>query len=203
MDYRRCRRIRTGRRVAVWTVFLLLLSAVPVPQARADGKVGMLNFQHVLTSLRGMEGGRVEGDVRIRADEITALERELRSIKERYGRERAGLSREERERYEQQIRQRSEAIQGLYAETVREGMFKVRLRSVEAVRADLERFIQRFGRERGFALILDRKDRRVLYRGKEGAEEGDGAGEIDITRTLMELLPQELGEGRIGGGASR
>lgn len=195
----RCNWIGTGRRLGMGTLFFLLVSSATVAPARADGKVGLLDFQPVLTTLRGLEGGQLQGDVRVRTQDIERLERELKPIKERLARERKNLSPEERERYEREITQRSKVIQDLYGETVREGMLKIRLRPVEAVRADLERFIQRYGKEGGFALILDKNDRRVLYRGAAAAEgEGEGAEEIELTRTFLELLPQELAAGRLG-----
>ncbi len=202
MAYRR--RVWTGKGppFGAWACFSILL-AIAVASARAGGKVGLLDFQIVLSTLRGMEGGRVEGEVRVRSQEIEALERELKRVKEDYARERPRLSLEQRERYEREILQRTEGIQNLHGEAVKEAMFKIRLRPVEGVRAELEGLIQRFARENNFALILDSKDRRVLYRAEGADGETKAKEEVDITRTLLELLPQELAAGRLGPGAGQ
>lgn len=199
-----CFRFGVGRGRVLWAwVFVpALVGATAAPPARADGKVGLLDFQHLLTSLRAMEGGRVEGDVRPRSEEIERLDRELKHVKEQYARERPQLGPEARERYEREIFQRTEAIQRLYGEAARESLFKVRLRPVEEVRLDLERLIQRVGRERGFALILDDRDHRVLYRA-EGAEEGAKGEETNLTKTFLDLFLEELRAGRIGAPAGK
>lgn len=200
-----CRRLVAIRKAGVegaCGLFVLLLALFSATSSWSDEKVGVVDFESLLTTLRGMEGGRVEGGAGRLPEEIDPLERELKALKERFGRERARLTSEARERYEQQILERADAIQRLQGEVMRENLFKIRLRPREAVGADLERLIQRFGREQGFALILDSKGRRVLYRAEGSAEMTKGQ-EIDIQQDLLKLFPEELSSGRIGAGPGK
>jgi hypothetical protein len=180
----------------------MLVAAVATPAAGAEPRVGLVDFDHLLSTARGMLGGRLEGGVIDHTRQIEALERELSSIKGEFARERGRLSAEARERYERDIVRRTEEIQRLHGETVREALLKVRPRSLDAIRPEVEQMIQRYGRDHRFARILNRGDRRVLYRA-EGPEETGNAEEIDITRNLLELLPVELSSGRIGGRAGQ
>lgn len=183
-------------RLCAVSLLLVILSASPAP---AEVKVGLVDFQVLLSTLGGLERDRVAGEVPQVSQEVEAIERELEPIKERYARERAKLSPEAREQIQQEILRRTEAIQRLYAKAAREAIFKPQPRSIEAFREDLERMIERFGRENGFAQILDRRGRRVLYRG-EGSAEATNAREIDLTQTLTEMLRQAGIPGQIGAG---
>ncbi len=186
-------------RLYATSLLLVILSALP---AHAEVKVGLVDFQVLLSTLGGLERNRVAGDVPQVSQDVEAIERELQPIKERYARERARLSPEAREQIEQEILRRTEAIQRLYAKAAREAIFNVQPMSIEALREELERMIERFGRENGFALILDKRGRRVLYRGEASAE-GATAGGTDVTQTLIEMLRRGRASGRNDAGTGQ
>jgi hypothetical protein len=180
----------------------MLVGASAVPAAGSEPMIGLVDLDHLVTSARGMLGGRVVGEITDHTPKIEALERELRSIKEEYARERGRLDAEARARYEGEIVRRTEEIQRLHAETFREAQFKVRLRARDAIQADVEAMIRRYGRDRGFALIMSRRGGRVLY-SADGSQETTAGEQIEITGNLLQMLPAELAAGRIGGGAGQ
>lgn len=187
---RRSRRPRAG--IAVCMALLgkaaFLLVVWVLPAAGAD-KVAAIDSRAVVDAYYDlMAGPGLDPKTPIGPDpqEVRKAERELQRLKAQYARERTGLSPEAKAAYEKELLEKTAALQALYAKNTRDMVDLVKWRSPEVLISHLLSRIEEYGREQGFALILNRQTGGALFR-REGWS-GPSSDSIDVTQPLIEWL---------------
>lgn len=180
------------------TIVLLVITWI-LPAGAAD-KVAVVDSRAVVDAYHDlMAGPWLDPKTPIGPDpqEVRKVERELQRLKAQYGRERAGLSPEAKAAYEKALLEKTAALQVLYAKNTRDIVDLVKWRSPEVLISHLLSRIEEYGREQGFALILNQQSGGALFR-KEGWS-GPSSDSIDVTQPLIEWIRRKEESARPSG----
>ena len=167
-------------------VFLLVVWVLP---AGGADKVAVVDTRTVVDAYYNvMAGPGLDPKTPIGPDsqEVRKVENELQGLKAEYARQRAGLSPEAKATYEKALLEKSAALQALYAKNMRDMADLVKWRSPDVLIPHLMSRIEEYGREQGFALIVEQQTGGALYH-REGWS-GPPPDPIDVTQPLIEWL---------------
>lgn len=178
--------------VAIPVVFLanvaFLLAVCALPVGGAD-KVAVVDTRVVVEAYYAiMAGPGLDPKTPVGPDpqEVRKVEKELDGLKAQYARERASLSPEAKGAFEKGLLEKTAALQALYAKKTRDMVDVVKWRSPDVLITRLKAQIQEYGREQGFALILEKQTGGALFQ-REGWS-GPSSDPIDVTQPLIEWL---------------
>lgn len=187
----------TSRRMALLVVVSL---ALVVPAARAQGpgpapakpaatavpavKIGFVDVQRVLARSAAGVGAReqLEKEKGTMQREMDAKRQELEKLREELEKKGPLMTADSR-RDKQEVFERKRRDAARLADDFQKELEKKEQGLLQKVLQDVSGVIERFGKERGYFLIVERRGAVVLY----------GAAEADLTDDVIRLFDQESG----------
>lgn len=167
---------------ACFIVSLFLLGVPAVSVAEAALKVGFVDLQQVLTQTkRGQEArAKMQAEVSQRQREIDAQREEIEKMEAELQKQSSVLTAAARREREEAIQRKKRDLQ-LTIEDYQRDLAKRQNELLNELLSELVAVVQEYGKEKGYTLILERRQGGVLYSG-EG---------VDITKEIIKRFDKK------------